>query len=136
VSTSGIRAAGALKTDALKRKTGPSDRLPAQKFLAAPRFIWVWLEQFFAKSTLVNRWKEFRENRKQLRCCNWIRFPKVPIFGSPGGEGGEKEGGDRAFVECPMTAGSQKSEHFPDLLSFAPPCVRAGATKLLRQKEE
>jgi hypothetical protein len=32
-------------------------------------------EQFFASSTSVDRWKEFRENRKQLRCCNWIRLP-------------------------------------------------------------
>jgi hypothetical protein len=23
----------------------------------------------------VDRWKEFRENRKQLRCCNWIQLP-------------------------------------------------------------
>jgi hypothetical protein len=30
----------------------------------------------------------------------------------------------------------QEPEHFPDSLSFVPPCVRTGATKLLREKEE
>jgi len=42
-----------------------------------------------------------------------------------------------------VAAENQESEHFPDLLSFAPPGraattlrVRTGATKLLREKEE
>ena len=26
--------------------------------------------------TSASEWKEFRENRKQLRCCNWIRLPR------------------------------------------------------------
>ena len=30
--------------------------------------------QFFAISTIVTGAKEFREIRKQLRCCNWTRL--------------------------------------------------------------
>jgi hypothetical protein len=35
-----------------------------------------------------------------------------------------------------MPAGSQEPEYFADPLSFVPPCVRTGAKKLLRKKEE
>jgi len=33
------------------------------------------------------------ESQEQLRCCNWLRAPKMPIFNF-GGEGGSKAIGD------------------------------------------
>jgi hypothetical protein len=38
----------------------------------------------------VDRRKKSRENREQLRCCNWIRLPYGPIPEVFGGEGGKK----------------------------------------------
>jgi hypothetical protein len=39
----------------------------------------------------VDRRKKSRENREQLRCCNWIRLPIGPIPENDfGGEGGNE----------------------------------------------
>jgi hypothetical protein len=40
--------------------------------------------QFFASLKSANGWKEFRENRKQLRCCHWIRLPNANLREPPG----------------------------------------------------
>jgi len=77
--------------------------------------------QFFASSTLADRWKEFRENRKQLRCCNWIQLPTSQSPDVPAVKAGRRMEGARACLQMPNAAGSQKPEYFPDLLSFAPP---------------
>jgi len=48
----------------------------------------------------VDRREKSRENREQLRCCNWIR---LPISQSPkafGGEGGKKVGLADAGLEA------------------------------------
>jgi hypothetical protein len=48
-------------------------------------------QQFFAKPKLVCGCEEFRENRKQSRCCNWIQLPKKPIAGKPEVKAGRRQ---------------------------------------------
>jgi hypothetical protein len=55
--------------------------------LSASRYFSI---QFFASLEKVDRRKKSRENREQLRCCNWIRLPYGPIPEVFGGEGGKK----------------------------------------------
>src|SRR5690349_18580027 len=61
--------------------------------------------QFFASFGNVDRRKKSRENREQLRCCNWIR---LPIWANPrrhfGGEGGNE-------VRCRTGMISQEPEY-------------------------
>jgi hypothetical protein len=87
----------------------------------------------------VDRWKEFREIRKQLRCCNWIQLPNGQSPDIPVVKAGRRMVVDRHFL--PETAASQESEHFRDPLSFVPSVraaislwARAVASKLLRKK--
>ena len=92
----------------------------------------------------MDRRKKSRENREQLRCCNWIRLPIGPIvvqvcrlrlfvgdapkaFGAAieSGEGGKK-------VRCRTGIISQE----PEYLSGPPHSFReCGAEKLLRKKK-
>jgi hypothetical protein len=64
--------------------------------------------------------EEFRENRKQLRCCNWIQLSNVPIIGQPVVKGERRQ------------ARSQNIR--PTQLSFVPPYCADGSIKLLRKK--
>jgi hypothetical protein len=47
--------------------------------------------------------EEFRENRKQLRCCNWIQLPIKPIIGKTGGEGGKKASQEPEYSSHPLS---------------------------------
>src|SRR5262249_45352075 len=79
----------------------------------------------------VDRRKKSRENREQLRCCNWIRLPIGPIpeivFG---GEGGKKEKpGARIFV---------RSTSFCSYRPVGDACASqtdAATAKLIRKKK-
>jgi hypothetical protein len=65
-------------------------------------------EQFFASSTSVDRWKEFRESRKQLRCCNWIQLPNGQSPDVPVVKAGRRMVVDRHFCAGgPLEARSQ-----------------------------
>jgi hypothetical protein len=70
----------------------------AENFLARPGCLPAHWPQFFASSTLADRWKEFRENRKQLRCCNWIQLLNGQSLDMPAVKAGRRMAGDRAFL--------------------------------------
>jgi hypothetical protein len=59
----------------------------------------------------VDRRKKSRENREQLRCCNWIRLPIGPIPENSGGEGGkEAKPGARIFVRSTSFVSRMRNE--------------------------
>ena len=85
----------------------------------------------------MDRRKKSRENREQLRCCNWIRLPIGPIVENLGGEGGKKE-------RCRTGILSQEPEYLsgsPHSVAVALCATRARLTearlqqKLLREKK-
>jgi len=89
--------------------------------------------QFFASHKSANGWKEFRENRKQLRCCHWIRLPNANLHAPMSAP--EVKAGRRSVP--PDMPGRRK----PEARIFPPfALIRARvcgvAKKLLRKKEE
>jgi hypothetical protein len=74
------------------RATGSNSA--AKKKLACGAALFLRSTQFFASSTLADRWKEFRENRKQLRCCNWIQLPTSQSPDDPAVKAGRRMAGD------------------------------------------
>jgi hypothetical protein len=88
---------------------------------------------------VVERREESREIREQLRCCDWIQFPRANLR-NLGGEGGREDASRIAG------RGSQEPEYLPVSTSFEsklePRSLIAdllqlnGSKKLLREKEE
>ena len=62
----------------------------------------------------------------------FCQSPDIPAV-----KAGRRPAGDRVLSRAPLwPPKNQEPEHFAAPLSFAPSCVRTGAKKLLRKKEE
>jgi hypothetical protein len=105
--------------------------------------------QFFAKPKQACGCEEFRENRKQSRCCNWIQLPKKPIAGKPAVKAGRRQARSQnirpqASHSCPRVCGrlgktsSQKRrmgdyENFPIAWDFFRSLSNQETRKLKKQ---